>query len=50
MLRCRLKIFLFLSSGSPFVRPSRTICAILVKCIKRNNSVKLFEFEPMVQE
>ena len=38
--RCRLKIFLIWSSGSPFVQWSRTICAILVEGIKRNNSVK----------
>ena len=38
--RCRLKIFLIWSSGSPFVQWSRTICAILVKGIMSNNSVK----------
>ena len=38
--RCLLKIFLIWSSGGPFVMRSRTICAILVECIKRNNSVK----------
>ena len=40
--RCRLKIFLIWSSGSPFIQPSWTICAILVEDIMRNNSVKLF--------
>ena len=30
-----LKIFLILSSGSPFVRQSKTICAILVEDIMR---------------
>ena len=29
---------------------SGTICAILVEGITRNNSVKLFEFGPVVQE
>ena len=48
--RCRLKIFLIWSSGIPFVQPSRTICAIFVEGIMRNNSVKLFEFGPAVQE
>ena len=40
--RCRLKIFLIWSSGGRFVQSSRTICAILVEGIMRNNSVKLF--------
>ena len=40
--RCRLKIFLILSSGGPFVQRSRTVCAILVEGIMRNNSVNLF--------
>ena len=40
--RCLFKIFLIWSSGGPFVQRSRTICAILVDGIKRNNSVKLF--------
>ena len=34
--RCRLKIFLIWSSGSPFVLQSETICVILVKGIMRN--------------
>ena len=38
--RCRLKIFLIWSSGCPVVQRSRTICAILVEDIMRNNSVK----------
>ena len=46
--RCRLKVFLIWSSGSPFVRRSVTICAILEEGIQRNNSVKLFW--PVVQE
>ena len=40
--KCHLNVFLIWSSGSPFVQLSLTICAILVKGIKRNNSVKLF--------
>ena len=40
--RCCLKTFLIWSSGGPFVQGSRTICAILVEGIMRNNSVKLF--------
>ena len=40
--RCLLKIFHIWSSSVPFVQRSRTICAILVEGIKRNNSVKLF--------
>ena len=39
---CRLKIFLIWSSGGPFVQRSRSICAILVVGIMRNNSVNLF--------
>ena len=39
---CRLKIFLIWTSGGPFVQGSRTICAILVEDIMRNNSEKLF--------
>ena len=35
-------IYLIWSSGGPFVQRSGTICAILVKDIFRNNSVKLF--------
>ena len=33
-----------------FVKRSVTTCAILVEGIKRNNSVKLFEFGSVVQE
>ena len=33
--RCILKIFLFWSSGGPFVQRSGTICAILVEGIMR---------------
>ena len=40
--KCRLKVILIWSSGSPFVQQSDTICAILVEGIQRNNSVKLF--------
>ena len=40
--KCRLKVFLIWSSGSPFVQGSITICAILAEGIQRNNSVKLF--------
>ena len=39
--RSCLRIFLNLSSGSPFVQRSRTICAILVEGIMRNTSVQL---------
>ena len=42
--------FLIWSSGSPFVQWSRTICAILVEGIMRNNFVIFFEFGPKVQE
>ena len=38
--RCFLKIFLIWSSGGPFVQQSRTICAIFIEGIKRNNSMK----------
>ena len=41
--KCRLKVLLIWSSGSPFVQRSVTICAILVEGIKRNNSVKLVQ-------
>ena len=41
--RCSLKIFLIWSSGSRFVQSSRTICAILVEGIMRNNSMNLFQ-------
>ena len=40
--RCCLKTFLIWSSGGPFIMRSRTIIAILLEGIKRNNSVKLF--------
>ena len=40
--KCRFKVFLIWSSGSPFVQWSITIVQILVEGIKRNNSVKLF--------
>ena len=39
--KCCLKVFIW-SSGSPFVKQSGTICAILEEGILRNNSVKLF--------
>ena len=38
----KIYIFIIWSSGGPFVHWSETICAILVKNIIRNNSVKLF--------
>ena len=38
----KIYIFLIWSSGGPFVQRSGTICAIFVKDIIRNNSVKLF--------
>ena len=37
----RLKVFLFWSSGSPYVQRSVIICAIKVKGIKTNNLVFL---------
>ena len=37
--KCRLKVFLIWSSGSPYVQRSVTICAILVEGFMRNNSV-----------
>ena len=40
--RCLLKVFLIWSSGGSFVQQSKTIHAILVEGIKRNNSVNLF--------
>ena len=40
--RCVLKIFLIWSSGGPYVKRSRNICALLVECMMRNNSVELF--------
>ena len=40
----------YLELMQPFVQWSRTICAMLVEGIMRNNSVKLFEFGPVVQE
>ena len=40
--RHHLKTFLFWSSDRTFVWSSRTICAILVDGIMRNDSVKLF--------
>ena len=42
MRRCYCKVFLILSSGSPFVQQSITICASLVEGIIKNNSFKLF--------
>ena len=44
------KRFLIWSSGGPFVQWIGTICSILIKGIMLNNSVKLFEFGPVVQE
>ena len=40
--RCRLEIFLIWSSGGTFVQWNGIICAILVNCIMRNHSMKLF--------
>ena len=40
--KCCLKVFLIWISGSPFVKQSVTICAILLEGIMMNNSVKLF--------
>ena len=40
--RCLLKKFLIWSSDGLFVKWSKTICAVLVEGIKKNNSVKLF--------
>ena len=41
--RCLLKIFLFWSSGGPFVQRRGTICSILVGSIMRNNFMNLFQ-------
>ena len=38
------------SVNLPGIKPSKTVCAILVEAIMRNNSVKLFWFEPVVQD
>ena len=43
-------LYLIWSFAGPFVQRSETNCAILVEGIKRNNSVKNFEFGPVVQE
>ena len=40
--KCRLRVFLIWSFGSPFVQWSVIICAILVEGNQRNNSVILF--------
>ena len=37
-----IKYISYLSTGSPFVQLSGTICAIFVEGILRNSSVKLF--------
>ena len=44
------KRFLIWNSGGPPVQWHRTIYAIFVKGIMRNNSVNYFEFKPVVQE
>ena len=44
------KVISYLKLWQPFVQQSVTICAILVEGIMRNNSVKIFEFGPVVQE
>ena len=49
-MRCHLKDFLSGSLDCPFVQLSVTFCVILVKGFMRKNSVKLFEFGPVVQE
>ena len=40
--RCILKMFLIWGSGGRLVQWSRTICAILVEGIMRNNSLNLY--------
>ena len=40
--RCYFEVYLILNYGGPFVQWSKTICAILVKGIIRNNSVNYF--------
>ena len=42
--------FFIWSFCGPFVQRRGTICAILVEGIMKNNSVKLFELRPVVQE
>ena len=46
----RFKDISYLELWQLFRSRSRTICAILVEGIMRNNSVKLFEFGPEVPE
>ena len=41
--RCRLEIFFIWNSGGPLF--SRTICAILVEGIMRNDAVNLFQIQ-----
>ena len=48
--KCCLKVLLIWNSGSLFVQRSGTISAIFVVGIKRNNSVKIFEFGAVAQE
>ena len=48
--RLYLRTFLNYRSGDPCIKHSKTVCAILVEAIMRNNSVNYFEFEPVVQE
>ena len=48
--RCCLKIFLIRRSGGPSVQQSRNHLCNLVEGIKRNDSVKFFEFGQVVQE
>ena len=40
----------YLELWQPFCLRCRNICALLVEGVMRNNSVKLFEFRPVVQE
>ena len=40
----------YLELWQPLVQRTRTICAIFVEGIMRNDPVKYFEFEPVVQE
>ena len=45
-----MKILVIWSSGGPFVQRSKTICAILVEGIMRNNYMIFFKFGQVVQD
>ena len=43
--KCRLKIFLIYDSGSPFVKQSKTICAIVVKDYEKHFCEIIFDLD-----